>query len=198
MKAARTRALNKKHAGTAKHASTAKHTGTATRKSATAAKQKATRTAKQVAAAKARAWTPDGDVALCSARAVAEALRIATGRAVTDADVLSWYWATAAHADEGQTILDALSAAQLQGWQIAADGPVQHPQVEPNFDGWLRMARGDLAADVAGAVPHAVILGVDWPEPHAVVELDGVWWSWGEPYEPWTDQISEAWAVTWQ
>ena len=59
-----------------------------------------------------RGWTPDGDVAICSARAVAEAVRLATGRVLDDADVLALYRATASDPDEGQTLTEALGAAQ--------------------------------------------------------------------------------------
>ena len=61
------------------------------------------------------------------------------------------------------------------------------------------------AKTCASTAQHAYILGLDLPygEPHAVVAHDGVWWSWGEPYQPFDPDwfpgavIDEAWAVTW-
>lgn len=179
MKAARTRALNKKHAGTAKHTSTSKHTPSATRKAATAHKQKAQRTAAQVKTAHLRAWTPDGAVALCTARAFAESLRIATGRAVADAAVLDVYWATAERADTGASILataDAILAEGLGGYFPLSVVPV------------------DLDD------PAAVILGLDMPEGrHTVAVGDGgTVWSWGAPYSlTYNAVVEEAWAVNW-
>jgi hypothetical protein len=133
---------------------------------------------------KPRKWSPDEDVALCSARAVAEALRLCRGLVLTDADILSLYWSTARDPDEGQTVLEALSAAREMG-----------------------LARTFTAAH-SGAylIPFAgppTILGLDLPggEPHAVTydPRDGTWWSWGQPYKPadFADAvIEEAWAVS--
>ena len=126
---------------------------------------------------KPRKWTPDGDVALCSARAVAESARLTLGLVLCDADVLSLYCATASDPDEGQSLTDALSAAQEHY-------PLRFEPVCP-------------------CEPRAVILGLDLPggEPHAVaVGPDGTWWSWGQPFDPaqWPGlAVEEAWAVTW-
>jgi hypothetical protein len=52
----------------------------------------------------------------------------------------------------------------------------------------------DLLSPAAG-----LILGVALPEPHAVaVDLNGIWWSWGEPFNPaeWPELvIEEVWAL---
>jgi hypothetical protein len=125
---------------------------------------------------KARKWTPDSDVALCSARAVAESLRLAGG-SVSDADVLALYWHTAADADAGASILETLEAARWFG--LAGARPVYGTCQAP--------------------FTYGQIIGVDIPQPHAVaVAADGTWWSWGEPHEPWTAEIDEAWEVSWR
>ena len=113
-----------------------------------------------------RGWSPDEAFPWCSARAVCEALGLDD----------PWAIHTLAGGDEDRSvsILAALEAAQKLG-PATWTGPAPTPR-----SGWGR----------------ALILGVDWPERHAVVELDGLWWSWGELYEPWTDQISEAWVIT--
>jgi hypothetical protein len=155
------------------------------------------------AAKKPRAWSPDGDVACCSARAVAEALRLATGRVLSDADVVSLYWSTASDPDAGQTLTEAFSAAEM---------------VVPGFPDWLPAGERIITNSAEGLSPADVlepsflrapgdlcplILGLELPdgEPHAVtVDIDGTWWSWGQPYKP-ADfpgaVIEEAWAVTW-
>ncbi len=58
---------------------------------------------------------------------------------------------------------------------------------------WLRSA--DLHETRAG-----LILGMDLPGPHAVLDVGGWWWSWGEPYDPAAFPgavVEEAWEVTW-
>ena len=37
--------------------------------------------------------------------------------------------------------------------------------------------------EVAGPV-RGLILGVALPQSHAIAVIDGVWWSWGEPFDP--------------
>jgi hypothetical protein len=167
---------------------------------------------------KRRKWSPDEGVALCSARAVAEALRLATGRVLSDADVVSLYWSTASDPDEGQTLSDALSAA-CGIFGIATDRVrlgAQRVGDIPDLDGVLGL-RGEAVSHTAepGVDPakadrvpqiwgHPLILGLDLPcgEPHAVTydPRDGTWWSWGQPYSP-ADfpgaVIEEAWAVSW-
>lgn len=145
---------------------------------------------------KARKWTPDGDVALCSARAVAEALRLAMGPVLSDADVLALYWSTAGDTDEGQSVLDALSAAHSH-YPIGF-GEVMPRELLPSG----RSGRsGGSRLRVNGA---GLVLGLDLPgaQPHSVaVGPDGTWWSWGEPFSPgdWPGlAVEECWAVTWQ
>jgi hypothetical protein len=180
VKRARTRALHRKHAGTVKHTATSKHTPSSAKKTATAHKQAATQVVHHTKAAKLRQWSPDEQVAVCSARAVAQSLQMTLGVRLSDADVLGLHEAAGGHPDAGATILDALEAVQRRG--LCGHRPVSYQPFE------------FLAEDVP---PHPLILGVDWPEPHAVVALNGLWWSWGEPYSPWTGAVSEAWAVTW-
>lgn len=119
MKAAKTRALHRKHAGTGKHHSSAKHTPTAHRKGATGHKQVARRTVAQVKAAHARALSA-GDVSCCSAEALAASLRLA-GVAVADADVLALYWHTAESANAGASIAGTLETAYR--WGLAGTRP---------------------------------------------------------------------------
>jgi hypothetical protein len=163
---------------------------------------------------KRRKWSPDGDVACCSARAVAEALRLATGRVLSDADVVSLYWAGASDPDEGQTLSDALTAAR----ELFGIRPWSEPAVEPDFVIWdcrqaaaeaVKFGSGNLTVEwlqeahrlaeasrlITDDPPqspeeeaHALILGLGlpWGEPHAVTydPRDGTWWSWGQPYSP--------------
>jgi len=179
LKAARTRALNKKHAGTAKHASTAKHTPTATKKAATAHGQKARRTAAQVKAAHITALSPG--VACCSAEALAASLRL-SGVAVSDRDVLALYKRTADSPDAGASIWATLEAAWRHG--LAGVRPLDFRPV-------------DLAGVTSGS---GLILGLELPEgPHAVAGGDdGGVWSWGRLWDM-TDEavVEEAWQVTW-
>ncbi len=182
MKAARTRALNRKHAGTSKHAGTAKHTPTAHKKAATAHGQVARRTAKQVRAAHLRAL---GCVASCSAEAVGMSLRLA-GWPVTGQDVLALYRHTADSPDTGASIWRTLEAAMAFG--LAGVRPATFQLLGP---------------EVGIELPHsnsACILGLDLPEgPHAVtLDASGAVWSWGALHEMTPEAVvEEAWAVTW-
>ena len=191
MKAARTRALNRKHAGTAKHSSTAKHTGSASRKGATAHKQVAKRAAATVKAAHLRAWSPGG-ASCCSAEALAASLR-ALGRPVAAQDVIALYERTADSPDAGASIVATLDAA----WRFGLGG-VRPVSYEP-FEGLIV---GDVAP--AGALhagqPRGLLLGLDMPEGRHTVALDpsGDVWSWGGLHELTGEAvIEEAWAVTW-
>jgi hypothetical protein len=178
MKAAKTRALHKKHAGTSKHVSTAKHTPTAHKKAATAHKQVARRTASQVKAAHARALSL-GDVSCCTADALAWSLR-AAGWPVEAADVLALYKLTADSADAGASIVATLDAAYVFG--LGGVRPLGFGLAEPD-------------------APGPLVLGVDLPGRHSVLALpDGSWLTWGVRYPPahFPDAvIEEAWAVTW-
>ena len=150
--------------------------------------------------AKVRKWSPDGDVALCSARAVAESLRLATGVAVADDDVLGLYWATASDPDQGQSVYEALSAAQeLFGFREVMPCATRDHDYSAVPDGNDNLPWPRLRVTGAG-----LILGLDLPgaETHAVaVGPDGTWWSWGEPFDPadWPGLvIDEAWAIEWR
>lgn len=180
MKKAPAKSATAKHTPPRKHAGkTAKHNPPprkAARGGGGGGPAAATVVAKPAAHAKARQWSPDEDVALCSARAVAESLRLATGRAVSDSAVLDVYWATAADADAGASVLATLEAA----FKVLGRRP----------------------AFVAADCRTPLILGLGgMPEPHAVaVGPDGTWWSWGEPFDPcdWAGLVvEEAWAVQW-
>jgi hypothetical protein len=169
LKAAKTRAYNLKHAGTAKHTGTRKHTATATKGRATAARSRATRVALSPKAAKARALSLDG-VSCCPARAVAASARLA-GVAVSGADVLALYRHTADGADAGASIWATLEAAYR--WGLAGVRPRSFTRVyEP----------GDWSA---------VILGLELPEgPHAAL-ADGFWLGLPDAV------IEECWQVVW-
>lgn len=178
MKSAATRALNKKHAGTAKHKPTPKHKPTAHKKAATAHKQTARRTALTAKAAHARALSI-GDVSCCTADALAASLRL-SGWTVTAADVLALYRLTADSPDAGASIVATLDAAYVFG--LAGVRPVSFAEVR------------DLDT------PGPLLLGVDLPGRHTVLAHEGRWWSWSEPFPlaAFPDAvIEEAWEVTW-
>jgi hypothetical protein len=127
-----------------------------------------------------------GGVACCSAEALAASLRLA-GAAVSDEDVLALYWRTASDPDAGATVLATLEAAAEFG--LAAYRPARVQVFAP-----------ELAFASTGC-NFPLILGLDLPGPHAVLDDGGDWWSWGERYDPasWPDAvIEEAWEVTWQ
>ena len=203
MKAAKTRAYNKKHAGTAKHASSgggSKHKPTAHKKAATAHKQTAHRVKLSAAAAHARSLSLGEGVACCSAEAIAASLRLAGAR-VSDDDVLELHWRAGGDEDTGVTILAALEAAME--WGLAG--------YRPTFSGGrptlsdadaLTCSNGKAFTYYRRSVrpPATLLLGLELPGPHAVLADAGRWWSWGKPYDPltWPDaRIEEAWAVTW-
>lgn len=182
MKAARTRALHRKHAGTGKHHSTAKHTPTAHRGGATGHKQVSRRVHLTHKAARARALSA-GDVSCCVVDALAWSLRLAGG-SVSDSDVLALFRLAGGDADAGVTILAALEAASEFGL-----GGVQPVSYEP------------VGLDVIHEAYQHLILGVELPGSHALVAVgDGPWITWGEELDPagFPDAvIEEAWAVTW-
>jgi len=169
-----------------------------------------------------RKWTPDGDVALCSARAVAESLRIALGRPVSDEDVLTLYWHTADSPDAGASILATLEAASefgLAGVRLAGVGAWRRLVLKPQPDSGppdgvplpgeglaclCQHVKGLALVPGCGLPPAcqaSIVLGVELPGSHAVtLGPDGAWWSWGEPHDP-ADfpgaVVEEAWEVTW-
>ena len=129
-------------------------------------------------------------VACCSAEALAASLRL-TGAAVSDEDVLALYWHTADDEDEGASILATLEAAAKFG--LAAITPFGCRRSLPPADGpGYRQFYGAVQAP-----QRPLILGISDPAPHTVLATAHGWWSWGELYEPWTDDIEEAWEVTW-
>lgn len=157
---------------------------------------------------KRRKWSPDSDVACCSARAVAEAVRLLSGPVLSDADVVSLHWAAGGDRDGGASILDVLSAAsELFRWQAIGTACLPGILAPDVFQPSLPHPSQDAVPYIESAIEnlncHGLILGLDlpWGEPHAVtVDLDGTWWSWGEPYLA-TDfpgaVIDECWAVSW-
>jgi hypothetical protein len=203
MKAAKTRALNRKHAGTAKHTATAKHTPAAHKRGAAAAKQTARRTALTPKAAKARALS--GGIACCCAEALAASARLA-GWPVADVDVLALYRHTADSPVEGASIWRTLEAALASG--LAGVRPVWFGKCPPDhtplpFGQRLDAGDPDLGEVYHGAgdrLSHGLILGLGLPEaPHAVtLDPSGAVWSWGALYEMTAEAvIDEAWAVIW-
>ncbi len=139
---------------------------------------------------KARKWSPGSDVACCSAEALGTLL------GWDAAQVLALYWRTASDPDEGATIADTLRACRPERFELSwagCDQPLHRGECNPRENPlWPLRARDGS---------QSLILGVTLPEPHALaVTPDGVWWSWGEPFDPadWLDlTIEEAWAVTW-
>ena len=206
MKAAKTRAYNKKHAGTAKHAAAAKHKPTAAKSTAKAHKQKASSVAKGSAAAKARSLSLGEGVACCSAEAVAASLRLAGG-AVSDDDVLELHWAAGGDEDTGVSILAALEAAAEFGLAeyrpVFAKRPLDDPPLPfGQLLGYVEdVDLGEVDHGLGGGLLHGLILGTEMPGgPHAVLAEAGRWWSWGKRYDPSAFPaavIEEAWAVTW-
>lgn len=186
MKAAKTRALNAKHAGTRKHAGTGKHTPSARKKAAAAHAQKAHRTAAQVKAAKARAL---GSLPCCVAESVAASARLA-GWPVTGAATLELF----RRMDGPATIPATLEAAYrygLAGLRPVGFGPL--PAAKQAQE-WLPGPGTNPGQGLA------LILGLELPEgPHAVcLDPSGDVWSWGSLYEMTAEAvIEEAWAVVW-
>jgi hypothetical protein len=131
-----------------------------------------------------------GAVACCAAEALAASLRLAGG-AVSDADVLALYWATASDADDGASILATLEAAAEFG--LAGVRPAE------------------IKEDVGSFLNSGLILGVG---PHTVTIADIAWdkngvdsefpqvsvATWGDivPVTPaFIESADEAWQVTW-
>ena len=106
----------------------------------------------------------------CAAEALAMSLRLA-GFVIDESDVLDLYYLTANLPDEGASIEATLEAAATHG--LAGFRPSQ-------------------------GGPQFTLLGIDTPGPHAVLAAEGLWWSWGEPYQPWDAQIEEVWELRWE
>jgi len=114
------------------------------------------------------------EIACCAAEALAASLRL-SGWPVTQADVAELYFYTARSAVQGADIGDTLDAAARRG--LAGARPVFEPD------------------------EYGVILGVDLPGPHTVLDDGTGWWSWGQhwPYGSFPEAvIEEAWSVSWR
>ena len=138
------------------------------------------------AAPKPRQLALGDGVACCAAEALAASLRL-TGRRVGAADVLALYERTASDPDTGASIVATLEAASECG--LAGVRPVSFAPVSLD-DPWRPLDEGH----------RAVILGVDLPGPHTVLDDGSNWWSWGELYD--LDAfpgavIEEAWTLGW-
>ena len=120
--------------------------------------------------AKPRKWSPGWDVECCTAEAVGRILGL------SDSQVLE---------------LDAAADRTIAGTLRLVEGPEfysswRHSVTWPPRDPALIMAPG----------ASGLILGVALPQPHAIAVIDGVWWSWGEPFNPddWPELVvEEAW-----
>ncbi len=107
-------------------------------------------------------------------------------------EVLALYWRTASDPDSGASILDTLEACGM-----AAPDSNRH---FPSLTVYGLLAERGARPSQLPAIPGAsLILGVTLPEPHAIgVTHGGNWWSWGEPFNPftWPDLVvEEAWAL---
>lgn len=177
-----------KHGTSVKHVTAVKHRKALTAKQLAAIKkwqQAGTKAA--AAAAKAKHAThPKTQLALgdsvscCAAEAVAASLRLAGG-AVSDADVLTLYLATADDLGAGASILATLEAAAEHG--LAGHRPRFAP-----------------AGSGSGGV---MVVRVTLPGgSHALtIDPDAGIWSWGALYalgDLRPGAIEEAWVVTWQ
>jgi hypothetical protein len=119
-------------------------------------------------------------VACCSAEALAASLRL-SGWPVTDSDVLELYLRTARDLDAGAPILATLEAAAEYGL------------------GGIRPVSWSPADFMPGIMP-GLILGLDLPGPHAVLDTGSEWITWGQawPAAAFPDAvIEEAWEVAW-
>lgn len=151
MKAARTRALNAKHAGTRKHTGTGKHTPSASRRAATAHAQVARRTAASVKAAKLRAL---GGLPCCSHEAVAASARLA-GFEVTGAATFELFKRT----DGAASIAEALEAAYrfgLAGVRPLGFGQLVEPGEWPVIPDELPLPLGQRQAVVLCELDHVL------------------------------------------
>lgn len=119
-------------------------------------------------------WLP-----VCSLEAVAMSLRLA-GQPVGD-DEVAWLWELAGR--RWLSIPEAFAAAVAE---FGTTGAEVYP-----------LPKARACSYVVSPRPSMLILGVDWPGPHAVLATPDGWWSWGKLWEPWTTAVSEAWEVTW-
>jgi hypothetical protein len=131
------------------------------------------RAAKHPKAAKAKRGYSLGDVSCCVIQAIAGSLK-GEGFPVTEKEILALHLRIAGP-DEYVTIEDGLRATEQYG--LAG--------MRPSYD--------ELTEWVPG---QCVILGVTDPAPHAVCDVGGGWYSWGQHWEPWAEP-DEAWLVSW-
>jgi len=134
----------------------------------------------QTVRSKTRQWSPGSDVACCAAEAFG-AVVIASGRPWSAGDTLALYWSTASDPDAGASVWATLESARGR-WPSGT-----------SKETGLEVISGPRTYNTP------FILGLALPEPHAVaVDLNGRWWSWGEPFNPddWPGLVvEEAWAV---
>lgn len=133
-------------------------------------------------ASKKRRYSPDTDVACCSARAVAQSLLLAVGVRTDDADVLSLYWATGAHTDDGATILDTLRAAAARS--LSGYRPRWRPAGEQDLGRTVLIAGLQLEHDTHAVAVDRYLRCWSWGQPHGGGDFAGA-------------DIEECWAVTW-
>jgi hypothetical protein len=143
-------------------------------------------------------------VACCAAEALAASLRL-SGFSVTDADVLALYWRTAGDPDEGATIWATLEAAArygVAGYAVASFRPAGLEEVMPHGTPDSTSAELRLPGVHGTRVNRAgLILGLDLPGPHAVLDTGSEWITWGETWPAWAfpgAAIEEAWTVKWE
>ena len=127
----------------------------------------------------ARPSVPDGWILggndrylTCAATAVANSLLLATGKRVSDEDVLGLHVAAAGSPDAGASVLGVLEAAQAWGL------------------GGYRPRRDDRSgiAILETALPGGI---------HAVLLADGFTVTWGQAVPAFPGQVLAAWSITW-
>jgi len=182
----------KKHTGTSKHHQTVKHKpGHHKQSQQWGSGPPIIVTSHSHQHPKPRKLSPGCDVACCTAEAVG--LLLGWGWD----EVLALYWRTAADPDSGASIEGTLAAADMPQIDVFNER-------QPFSAGCQILGRGRDWVDNSDLhvvpVGHGLILGVTLPEPHAVaVTPGGTWWSWGEPFNPFTWPelvVEEAWAVS--
>jgi hypothetical protein len=142
-------------------------------------------------------------VACCAAEALAASLRL-RGLPVTDDDVLALYWHTASDPDEGATIWATLEAAArygVAGYAVAGFRPAGLEEVMPHGTPDSTSAELRLpGVRRRHATRAGLILGLDLPGPHAVLDTGSEWITWGASWPAWAFPdavIGEAWTVEW-
>lgn len=138
-------------------------------------------------------------VPCCAAEALAASLRLA-GWVVSDAEVLALHRLATCDPMDCAYIEDVLEAAALYGLAGVHLAGFR----ELDLDGQLadkdgsRCDSGVAVGSREPVPPVAVILGIDQPRPHTVLDDGSAWWSWGQPWEPFAGAvISEAWSLRW-